>query len=81
VCHKAHNEECPSLVLEEVDNYSQAMSCDVCSEPLFCHACCSNYGDKTISTDYGGCSLWEFKVWGRSEMSFTFYMLKMDYSL
>jgi len=23
----------------------------------------------------------EFKVWGRSEMSFMFYVLKMDYSL
>ena len=54
---KANNEGCPSLVLEEVDNYSQAMTCDVCcSEPLFCRASCCNYGGKTISTDYGGCS-------------------------
>jgi len=43
-------------VLEEVDNYSQAMSCDVCFKPLFCRACCSNYGGKAISIDYGGCS-------------------------
>jgi len=44
------------VVLEEVDNYSQAMSSNVCSEPLFSRACCCNYGGKTISIDYGGCS-------------------------
>jgi len=54
VC-KANNEGCPNLVLEEVDNYSQDMTCDVyCSEPLFCLACCCILCGKTISTDYGG---------------------------
>jgi len=44
------------VVLEEVDNYSQAMLCDVGSKPLFCRACCCNYGGKTVFTDYGGYS-------------------------
>jgi len=56
VRHKTHSEGCPILVLEEVDNYSQAMSSDVCFELVFCCACCSNYGGKTVSTDYAGCS-------------------------
>jgi len=38
VCYKANNEGYPSLVLEQVESYSQTMPCDVCcSEPLFCH--------------------------------------------
>jgi len=68
VCHKTHNEGCPSLVLEEVDNYSQAMSCDVCFKPLFCRACCSNYGGKTVSTNYAGCSYVDCQESARKRM-------------
>jgi len=44
-------EGCPNLLLEEVDNYSQVMSYDVCcSKPLFCrvHSLC--YKNVTTST-------------------------------
>jgi len=57
VCYKENNKGYPSLVLEQVENYSQIMPCDVCcSEPLFCRACCCIICGKIVCIDYGGCS-------------------------
>ncbi|KAL1316991.1 protein OBERON 1 isoform X1 [Arachis ipaensis] len=54
---KAGNKKCASLILEEVEKYSPAMSCDICcSEPGFCRDCCCILCSKMVSSAYGGYS-------------------------